>query len=517
EGSMDLSHLQRHSNSYQPNEGFMLRWDWIGCIPINFQKMQINFGIFRKGDNFYTYRDTGNFPTEQESYRSNKCIFMQKEIMRDFQPFPDTVLYCEFWGFSQEILGINGKPQVFGWTLHEIFDYNGQLLPGKYRLPFYSKEYDPNLLFQDGLPYLSNSALFIRVCLPLDPYLDVDSAVLLQNEYKIPPCHLRQKKVINLMENKLNIEKVCFFYSILVNTNGSDDLIGWIIPPIFKISGNDKIVVNSGIHTINLYKKPAQKPPFLEKKEKTDIKITYEINFQGGDKIEANQNRLQTNIVTQQISEDQNIDDKIQIKLKDTNEEQFLNDQKKLVIEFYELTKYSTVKNDLEYKIEIFKDNEILTDENNHKCIEQNEIQVIEKQPLVWKLDSRLLIQICYQGEIISDDQGEKISFSGNIVNNVKDQLEFNEQYNIQLDVQKLKNDQSKKPDQYFLVVILYLEDISKPFLWYYFNIFENMNLKQGLFKQQMFQKNFIIQDPNLIPKSDSFIEFSIKLGIDDE
>lgn len=91
--------LQRVAAMYTPNEGFMLRWDWIGSLPINYAKMKIAFGVFRKGDNFFAYRDTNIYPAEQETYRSNKCLLLQKEVIRDVQPFPDTVIYCEFWGF----------------------------------------------------------------------------------------------------------------------------------------------------------------------------------------------------------------------------------------------------------------------------------------------------------------------------------------------------------------------------------------------------------------------------------
>lgn len=64
DSSMNVAHLQRASTMYSPNEGFMLRFDWIGSLPINYGKIKVNFGIFRKGDNFFAYRDTNMFPTE---------------------------------------------------------------------------------------------------------------------------------------------------------------------------------------------------------------------------------------------------------------------------------------------------------------------------------------------------------------------------------------------------------------------------------------------------------------------
>lgn len=48
---------------------------------------------------------------------------------------------------------------------------------------------------------MSNSALFLRICLPMDPYFDVDTTVLLQNEYRVQDLHIRRKKILKLDEN----------------------------------------------------------------------------------------------------------------------------------------------------------------------------------------------------------------------------------------------------------------------------------------------------------------------------
>ena len=77
------------------------------------------------------------------------------------------------------------RPFILGWSVHELFDYTGTLIPGKYKVPFYSKNLKPILLFEEGLPYLSNSFCFFRICLPLDPYIDVDTNILLENDYVI--------------------------------------------------------------------------------------------------------------------------------------------------------------------------------------------------------------------------------------------------------------------------------------------------------------------------------------------
>lgn len=40
-----------------------------------------------------------------------------------------------------------------------------------------------------GLPSIEFSSLFIRVCLPDDPFLDNESYVFVENEYKTPSYH----------------------------------------------------------------------------------------------------------------------------------------------------------------------------------------------------------------------------------------------------------------------------------------------------------------------------------------
>ncbi len=84
--------------------------------------------------------------------------------------------------------------------MHELFDYTGTLIPGKFKIPFYSKDLKPTLLFEERLPYLSNTFCFFRICLPLDPYIDFDTNILLDNNYLIPPLHLREKKVMRINE-----------------------------------------------------------------------------------------------------------------------------------------------------------------------------------------------------------------------------------------------------------------------------------------------------------------------------
>lgn len=57
-----------------------------------------------------------------------------------------------------------------------------------------------------------------------------------------------------------------------------DELIAWIVWPLFKVE-NDVKSVNTGIFSPKLFKKPAQKPPFGEKKNILDMQLNFVSRF----------------------------------------------------------------------------------------------------------------------------------------------------------------------------------------------------------------------------------------------
>jgi hypothetical protein len=74
-----------------------------------------------------------------------------------------------------------------------MFESDGSLLVGKYRLPFYPREFSPSrLLNGESLPYIGNQSLYLRIALPLDPVLDNASTIFVENEYLMPEMHLHR-------------------------------------------------------------------------------------------------------------------------------------------------------------------------------------------------------------------------------------------------------------------------------------------------------------------------------------
>lgn len=88
--------------AYSPIEGFAVRWDFVTNLTLSFKKVRINYGVFRKGDDFYTYRNTEDHLTAFESYRSNKALLIDKDILRDVEPVSDALIYIELWGFIED-------------------------------------------------------------------------------------------------------------------------------------------------------------------------------------------------------------------------------------------------------------------------------------------------------------------------------------------------------------------------------------------------------------------------------
>lgn len=73
--------------------------------------------------------------------------------------------------------------------MHELFDKNGNLSVGRFKLPFYSRKLDPHDLEKRGLPIIKESSLFIRICCPNDPALDNETLIFKEKEYNFPLFH----------------------------------------------------------------------------------------------------------------------------------------------------------------------------------------------------------------------------------------------------------------------------------------------------------------------------------------
>jgi hypothetical protein len=71
------------------------------------------------------------------------------------------------------------------------------------------------------MPYLGSASCYIRVCMPLDPVLDINENYFIQHEYQLQPIHDKNKNlsklriVSNLLaeEAKLKGNKVAYYPS----------------------------------------------------------------------------------------------------------------------------------------------------------------------------------------------------------------------------------------------------------------------------------------------------------------
>ena len=82
--------------------------------------------------------------------------------MRDVRADDKTVLYIELWIFDTENEYV---PKCMGWSVLKLFDRSGGLYIGQYKLPIYSKQFNPNdLLMKSAVyPYVGNIMMYFRV------------------------------------------------------------------------------------------------------------------------------------------------------------------------------------------------------------------------------------------------------------------------------------------------------------------------------------------------------------------
>lgn len=58
-------------------------------------------------------------------------------------------------------------------------------------------------------------------------------------------------------QTKRDLEKIVFYCAIFKHVGGKEDeLLGWLVWPIFKVEKDVKFI-NSGVFTTSIFKKPA--------------------------------------------------------------------------------------------------------------------------------------------------------------------------------------------------------------------------------------------------------------------
>ncbi|KAL4445529.1 hypothetical protein ABPG74_004603 [Tetrahymena malaccensis] len=187
--SAQNDYFPQRNGVYFPDEGFIIRFDYAALLPPTFDQVFINFGIFKKGQSLDPFLKTAVYNSEPDTVLSQKCIFTEKRNIHEVKPHQDTILYFEL--FANERDPLKRTLTKRAWTMHEVFDSQNVLNCGRFKLPFYTKNLNPQLLIQTGLQSMADSNLFIRICFPNDPYLDNNTYVFIENEYKTPYFHMR--------------------------------------------------------------------------------------------------------------------------------------------------------------------------------------------------------------------------------------------------------------------------------------------------------------------------------------
>ncbi|KAL4488018.1 hypothetical protein ABPG72_009356 [Tetrahymena utriculariae] len=179
---------------YNQSDGFSVRFHLLEKIPNDVDSIQIDYGIFRKGDLLKTYRSTEQLATVSYNWKFNKCNINFEETFRNIYPTIFTFIYFDVKVYSKNIK----EPKQWSWTLHTLFTEDKKLLQGCFKLPLYSKNHIPHTIFQTGFPFLSDCFLFVEVYLKQDYQLGKH---ITYENFVIPKLHLKEKQLDQIEED----------------------------------------------------------------------------------------------------------------------------------------------------------------------------------------------------------------------------------------------------------------------------------------------------------------------------
>ncbi|KAL4469579.1 hypothetical protein ABPG74_004832 [Tetrahymena malaccensis] len=198
---------------YKPHSGFILKWDFVTELPFNVEKIKVNYGFFQKGDSLFTYRST----EEQRNdlvYRSTthhyqttseksirKCLISETLPIKNIKLNAESVLYFDLWIWEKNNLSF---PSIYGWSILEMLADDLSVNAGKFKMPLYSKEYNPYLIYQTGIPYKSDIVFLYLTILSPDDEVRVKSQTSLVEQYIIPKIHLKpqNKEILQKFKNE---------------------------------------------------------------------------------------------------------------------------------------------------------------------------------------------------------------------------------------------------------------------------------------------------------------------------
>lgn len=164
----------------------MIRFDYISHLPDNFCQIKIKYGVFfDMKENLLEADDLEtNYIEEYSEYQR----LVQKAIVTGVEAHPRVVLFIELVGLSNSSDYRTSKV----WTLHYLFDETGDLISGKFKVPFYSLDYNGHMLLQEALPAVGPAQLHLRIHTARDLNLNTDK-VSPPSQYVIQGLHTRDK------------------------------------------------------------------------------------------------------------------------------------------------------------------------------------------------------------------------------------------------------------------------------------------------------------------------------------
>ena len=196
---------------YDPDQGFVIHWDYVFGIPKNQKFCQLVYAIRNGDESVLDPEVVEPRAVRDQNVEKNQCIFYENNHIREIEPGKLTNLIIEVQ--MPPSLTNPDEYTSLGWTFINLFDVNLDLNRGKFKLPLYKPPIYQNIT-KEGIALLkpvTDCSFLFRISYPWkDEFSNLKSNEphINQRDYVIPSLHLKQASMPGVMSSNLFGEKM---------------------------------------------------------------------------------------------------------------------------------------------------------------------------------------------------------------------------------------------------------------------------------------------------------------------
>ena len=194
------------AGEYNMNMGFVAHWDYVFGIPKNKKFCQLVYAIMNGEETVLEPQMVDARPVQDQNVQKNQCVIYENTTLREIEPNKFSNLILEV----QMPLSLNNVDDYvsLGWTFLNLFDVNGQLNRGKFKLPLYQPPIYRNVSKEavDQLKPVLDCSILFRISYPWkDEYSNLKNLEphLNHRDYLIPSLHIKQASLPGVMATNL--------------------------------------------------------------------------------------------------------------------------------------------------------------------------------------------------------------------------------------------------------------------------------------------------------------------------